>query len=85
MKLISNHKIQKFHSGIVKVIVNTVSKWCDYTLTLDHTFIVSEEGGNNLEYLKLELPFEKDSKYHFSFRQEKDQIVIMFIPYCLIN
>jgi hypothetical protein len=85
MKLIENHSITKCQSGIIKVIINTVEKWADYCVNgNDSTSIFGEEIGVH-ESLTLELPFEDGVDYFHYERQEKDQIVVIYVPFQLLK
>jgi hypothetical protein len=84
MELIVNHSITKCQSGIIKVIINTVEKWADYGLIIDSMKVFGEEIGVH-ESLTLELPFEPGVDYSHYERQEKDQIVIIYVPFNLLK
>ena len=84
MKLIESHSINKYESGIIKVVINTVEKWADYGLITDSLKVFGEEIGVH-ESLTLELPFEIGVDYSHYERQEKDQIVIIYVPFNLLK
>lgn len=84
MKLIESHSITKCESGIIKAIINTVEKWADYGLVTDSLKVFGEEIGVH-ESLTLDLPFETGVDYSYYARQEKDQIVFIYVPFNLLK
>jgi hypothetical protein len=88
MKLIENHSITKCQSGIIKVIINTVEKWADWQCVNgnDSILVFGEEIGRMLhESLTLELPFDAGVNYSQYEKQEKDQIVVIYVPFNLLK
>ena len=88
MKHIESYFISKSEYGIINLIVNTAKKWVDYDYndSIDgFRFIVLED---NQVIEKLIIPkdefffdLEKEFKYVRLEQQDKDQVVIYWIPF----
>jgi len=74
-------------SGIIKVIVNTTERWVNYYITWDDYPIVevTDEDGFISDSFKIEVEFEKGMFYTRLEQQEKDQIILYFIPFNLLE
>ena len=73
--------------GIIKAIVNTTERWVDYTITFDDCPIVEvcNEDGFISESFKIEVEFDEGMFYTRLEQQEKDQIILYFIPFNLLE
>ena len=74
-------------SGIIKAIVNTTERWVNYYTTWDDYPIVeiTDEDGFISESFLVEVEFADGVRYTRIEQQEKDQIILYFIPYHLLE
>lgn len=81
--------IKYCESGIIKVIVNTKERWCDYTVwrETDTRFVFDEkdeEGFSNRIY-SFDIDLCENVLYTRFDDQEKDQTYLHFIPKYLLD
>jgi hypothetical protein len=72
-------------SGIIKAIVNTTERWVNYYITWDgHPIVeVTDEDGFISESFLVEVA--DGVRYTIIEQQEKDQIILHFIPHNLME
>lgn len=87
----------KYHdSGIISCICNTEERWVDYEVSIEFAEIPSPDMKMNLVFYErdtdnytrekiacVEIPFNSN-KYHRFEEQNKDQIVVYFIPVIIL-
>lgn len=69
--------------GMYKLIVNTRNRWCNYRLSIDYTamkFYELDEEGNDVVIQSTINPFPVGIRFLRYDQQEKDQVVMVFIP-----
>ena len=74
-------------SGVIKAIINTTERWVDYYITWDDYPIVeiTDEDGFISESFLVEVEFADGVRYTRVEQQEKDQIILYFIPHNLME
>jgi hypothetical protein len=74
-------------SGIIKAIVNTTERWANYYITWDDCPIVEVTDGDGFisESFLVEVEFADGVRYTRIEQQEKDQIILYFIPFNLLE
>lgn len=79
-----NIHIKYCDSGIIKVIVNAYTRWCDYSIWRDHdgrfVFEERDEDGYTDKIYSFEVDFKPNTRYTRITDQEKEQIYVYFIP-----
>lgn len=85
----NNIHIKYCKSGIIKVIVNTHTRWCEYNLihhNNEGSFSINEyDLMDNLMIHDFEVDLVEHKHYTVLQDQEKDQVYIYFIPYSLLD
>lgn len=69
--------------GMYKLIVNTKNRWCDYRVNIDYTtikFYELDDDGNDVAIWSTINPFPVGVRFLRYDQQEKDQVVMIFIP-----
>jgi len=81
------HHIKYCKSGVIKAIVNTTERWVNYYTTWDDYPIVeiTDEDGFISESFLVEVEFADGVSYTRVEQQEKDQIILYFIPFDLLE
>lgn len=79
--------IKYYKSGIIKAIINTTERWVDYGISFDDCPIVEvyNEDGFISESFKIVVEFKIGVFYTRLEQQEKDQIILYFIPFNLLE
>ena len=74
-------------SGVIEAIINTKDRWVNYYTTWDDYPIVeiTNEDGFVSDSFHLEVDFADGVSYTRVEQQEKDQIILYFIPYTLLE
>ena len=74
-------------SGVIKAIINTTERWVNYHITWDDCPIVeiTDEDGFISESFLVEVEFADGVSYTRVEQQEKDQIILHFIPHNLME
>ena len=77
-------------SGVIKAIINTSERWANYYITWDDCPVVeitdeSWDGSFTSESFLVEVDFAEGVRYTRIEQQEKDQIILYFIPYNLLE
>lgn len=79
-----NIHIKYCESGIIKVIVNTKERWCEYSIWRnsggDIVFEEKDTDGFTDKIYRISVDFTPDTRYTRIDSQEKDQVYIYFIP-----
>lgn len=88
--IVESYWIEKYDSGIIHLLINTVNKWVNYHRSSNTTYEIGFNNaeddfpGYQLDIPELEEILKKGSYLPTEF-QEKDQISFYFIPYKLIR
>lgn len=79
-----NIHIEYCNSGIIKVIINTNERWCDYSIwensNGDIVFEEKDSDGFTDKIYRISVDFTPNTRYTRIDDQEKDQVYIYFIP-----
>lgn len=85
MKYITSYSISKWPCGIIQLLINTEDKgMCYHEYTRGHYVVGPEDGDDGWDELKIEeqlFQLDPTKKYISTSYVEKDQILIMYIPY----
>jgi hypothetical protein len=85
-KIVKSYYTKTHSSGIIECILNTYDKWIDYYLSYSFNELsITISLDDKYETDKFKLKMENKMKYKLMENQEKDQIVVYFIPYNLID
>lgn len=76
--------IFKLPHGMYKIIVNTKQRWCDYRVVIGDNLIkfyeLDDDDGYDLTIWSAPHPFPSGVRLLRYDQQEKDQVVLVFIP-----
>jgi len=85
----NNIRIQYLQSGIIKVIINTYTRWCDHSLWQGYdgwwVFEERDEEGFTFKTYSFDVEFKDGVGYTRISDQEKDQTYVYFIPSNLLD
>lgn len=85
-KIVKSYYTKTHSSGIVECILNTFEKWIDYDICYyDKKLEIIGSIDDKYVTESFDLEMNEKMKYTRMERQEKDQIIIYFIPFNLIG